>query len=161
MKNIPHFIVMSYSCHHFLAVCTFMNKHCQGWSTGRDWWYGSGGWTFLPIFPYILLLCNSWQQRGSLTKWCLSWKCIWSKAVELNSSVWKKWHPLTFIDTWWMFMETKSWMWAQWGADDMFQQWPQRKQVTFTGADFYESSMHAFVHHCHKCTVNGSNNVEK
>ena len=28
----------------------------------------------------------------------------------------KKWHPLGFVDTYWMFMETKQRMWAQWGS---------------------------------------------
>ena len=52
------------------------------------WWYGSRGWTFPPI-SY-----SRWQQRGSLTKWCLTWKGMWSKGVGLNSSKWGKLHPL-------------------------------------------------------------------
>jgi len=76
------------------------------------WWYGSRGWTVCPIFHYILLLCDRWQQRGSLTKWCLTWECIWSKVLSLNSSMRKKWHPETFINTSWTFMETNQWMWA-------------------------------------------------
>ena len=28
---------------------------------------------------YILLLCDSWQQWGSLTEWCLIWECVWSE----------------------------------------------------------------------------------
>jgi len=32
------------------------------------WWYGSLWWTFPSRFHYLLLLCNRWQQRGSLTK---------------------------------------------------------------------------------------------
>ena len=83
---------------------------------GRYWRYGSRGWTFPPIFHYIFLLCDKWQQRGSLTKWHLIWECRWSKGVSLNSSMWKKWHPLTFIDACWTFVETKQWMWAQWGG---------------------------------------------
>ena len=43
---------------------------------GRWWWYSSRGWTFPPRFCYILLPCDRWQQRGSLTEWCLTWKCI-------------------------------------------------------------------------------------
>ena len=42
--------------------------------------------------------------------------CIWSKGVSLNSSMWKKLHPLTFINACWMFIETKHWIWAQWGG---------------------------------------------
>ena len=33
---------------------------------GRCRWYGSRGCTFPPIFHYMLLLCDRWQQRGSL-----------------------------------------------------------------------------------------------
>ena len=39
-----------------------------------------------------------------------------AKGVTLNSSTKKKMHPLTFTDACWMFMETKQWMWAQWGG---------------------------------------------
>jgi len=65
---------------------------CEGWSEsnasyfimlvlgfrGRWWCYGSRGWAFLPIFHPIFLLCG---------RWCLTWKCMWSKAVWLNSSM--------------------------------------------------------------------------
>jgi len=72
---------------------------------------------FPPIFHYMLLLSDRWKQRGSLTKWCLAWKCVWNKDVELNSCVWKKLHTLTLISIWWMFMKTKEWMQAQWGYE--------------------------------------------
>ena len=42
-------------------------------------------------YSVILLPCDRWQQRGSLTKW----KRGWSKGVSLNSSTWKK---VTAID---------------------------------------------------------------
>ena len=61
-------------------------------------WYSSRGWSSPMIFHYILLLCDRRQQRGSLTKWCLTWKYAWSKGVELNSSTQKN----------------IQWMWAQW-----------------------------------------------
>ena len=83
---------------------------------GRFWWYGSRDWTFLLIFHCTLLLCGRWQQTGSLTEWCLRWECTWIKAVSLNSSVWKKWHPVTFSKHWWAFLDTSQWMWAQWGG---------------------------------------------
>jgi len=50
--------------------------------------------TFPSIFHYILLLCDRWQQRGSLTKWHLTWKCTWSKGVSPNPSRWKKIAPI-------------------------------------------------------------------
>jgi len=44
-------------------------------------WDGSRDWTFPPIFHYLLLSCDRWQQRGSLTEWHLTWKGIWSRSV--------------------------------------------------------------------------------
>ena len=85
-----------------------MSAHVRG----GCWWYRSKGWTFLVIFHYILLSCDRWQQRGSLTKWCLTWKCIWGKGASLNSCMWKKLYPLTFMTACWMFMEIKQQMWG-------------------------------------------------
>jgi len=69
---------------------------------GGCWWYGSRGWTFPPILCYMLLPRDRWQQMGTLTKWCLTWKCIQSKGVSLNSPMWKKKKPLTNIH--WCFL---------------------------------------------------------
>ena len=69
---------------------------------GRCWWYGGREWIFLPRFHYILLLCDRWQQRGSMTEWHLTWKCLWSKGVSINSSMWKRLRPLTLIDACWI-----------------------------------------------------------
>ena len=77
---------------------------------GGCWWYSSRGWTFPPIFCYILLLCNRWQQRGSLTEWHLTWKCGWSKGGSLNSSMQKIVAPLKFN------VNGDQWVWAQWGC---------------------------------------------
>ena len=92
----------------------------EGCSESNCWWYGSRGWTFPPVFYYILLPRDRRQQRSSLTEWRLMWKCVWNKGVELNSSMQKKLHPLTFIDARWMFMETKQWVWAQWSSGQCF-----------------------------------------
>ena len=64
----------------------------------------------------MLLLCDRWQQRGTLTKQFPTWKCVWSKDLSLSSSMWRKWYQLIFMDACWMFMQTKQWMWAQWGG---------------------------------------------
>ena len=40
-------------------------------------WSGSRGCTFPPIFCYFLLLCDRWQQTGSLTHWHLTQ--VWMK----------------------------------------------------------------------------------
>ena len=98
------------------------------------WWYGTRAWTFPQIFPYILLPYDRWQQKGSLRKWCLLWKCIWCKDVSLNSSMWKKWHSLIFTDSCWIFLETKQWMWAQWGSGWCVSAMVAATVVTFTDA---------------------------
>ena len=71
-----------------------------------------------PSHQYSITFCCCLTD-GSLTKGSLTWECIWSNNVELNSSTQKKkkWHPLTFIDTGWMLMETKQWLWAPWGGE--------------------------------------------
>ena len=110
---------------------------------GGRWWYGTTGYIFPPISHYILLHCDKWQQRGTLTEWHLTWKYMWSKGVSLNSSMWKKWHPLTFTDTYWTLMETKQWMWTQWEMSGVFQQWWQRceRQAMFQMAMHLSTSV--------------------
>ena len=83
---------------------------------GGHWWYGSRGWIFVSVFCSMLLLCDRWQQRGSLIDWHLPQKCVWNTGVGFNYFIQKKWHPLTFIYSYWTFMETQQWMWAQWGT---------------------------------------------
>ena len=67
-----HFVGVSYAqslgqeemykdCSESNAFCFTVLAHDV---RGRWWWYGSRSWTFLPIFPYMLLLCDRWQQRG-------------------------------------------------------------------------------------------------
>ena len=68
---------------------------------GGCWQYGSRDWTFPMILHFMSLPCDRWQQRGSLTKWCLTWKSRWNRDVELNSSIWKKLCLLTFISACW------------------------------------------------------------
>ena len=75
-SNASHFIVLA---HNIRSGC---------------WWYDSRGWTFPPISHYMLLPHDSWLQRGSLTEWCLTWTCVRSKDISLNSSTWKKLHLL-------------------------------------------------------------------
>jgi len=84
---------------------------------GRCWWYGSRGWTFPATSHSVLLLCDRWQERGSLTKWRLTRKHVWSEGVSLISSMQEKLHTLTFINACLTYTETKEWMWAQWGSD--------------------------------------------
>ena len=66
-------------------------------SRGRYWWDGSRGWTFPPIFHCILLLCDRWQQRGSLTEWHLTYDTKvwnWIPPYRIDST---HWHSLLNI----------------------------------------------------------------
>lgn len=88
-----------------ISLCSDIRNRC--------WWDSRRNWTFPPIFFYILFLCDRWQQRGTLKKWCLVRNCLWRKGVELNSSMQKELHPLMFTDTYWMF----------WRPDSGCEQW--------------------------------------
>ena len=89
------------------------------------WWYGSRGWTFPLIFPYIMSLCDERQQRVSLTKWCLTGKRIWNKDMELNSSVQKKWywHSSLLAERSWRPTSRHEHSEAISGAFQLWQQW--------------------------------------
>ena len=76
-----------------IVSCFILSAH----NIRGRWWDGSRAWTFPPVFCYTLFLHDRWQQRDGLIQWCLTWKCEWNKGVELNSSMWKKLYPLTFI----------------------------------------------------------------
>ena len=75
-----------------------MSAHNIRW---ERWWCGRRSWTFPPILQYILLLWDKWQQRGSPTEWHPTWKCVGSKGVPLNSSVWKK---MALVDSHWSLL---------------------------------------------------------
>ena len=104
--------------------------------SGRYWRYSSIGWTFPPISHYMLLPYNRWQQRGSLTEWRLTWKCVWSKGGSQNSSMQKKRHPLTSADGFSVFLHTNQWMWAQWSGGWCVSSLVPVAVSISTGADF-------------------------
>jgi len=128
-------ILLNYEgCFEINISCVIMLIH-----NIRCWCYGSRGWTFTPISHYILLQCDRWQQRGSLTPWRLTWKCGWNEGVSLNASMQKNcthWHSSMIAEHLWSpdsgceYSET---------AGSVFQLWWQ--WVTSTGADFYKHSM--------------------
>ena len=128
---------------------------------GGCWWYGSRSWTFPPISHCILLPCDRWQQRRSLTKWHLTWKCILNKGVSLNASMQKngmQWHSGTLAEHGWRPSSGCEHSEAVGGA---FQQWWQWEWVTSTGADLYSHGMQALVHCWQKRITHSGGNVEK
>ena len=92
---------------------------------GKHWWYSNRVWTFSSIF-HCFVAVQQMVAEGQPE--CLTRKCRWSKGVSLNSSMRNKWHPLTFINTCWTFLETKQSMWAQQGSG-----WCISAVVTMTG----------------------------
>ena len=126
---------------------------------GRCWWYGSRNWTFPPICHYMLLPSDRWQQRGSLIKWYLTWKCIWSKGVLLNSSMQNKMAPID-IHLHLLTIDGDQPLDLN-SVGSALQQWQQWLWVTSAGADFYKHSMQAPVHGYWRYIVNDGDYVEK
>ena len=120
-------------------------------SRGGCWWYGSRGWTFPTIFCYMLLLCDRWQV------WYLTWKLCEAKGWDW---IIPKLHPLTFIDTCWMLMETKQWIWAQWGGAWWVSAVLTVIVVIAAAADIYEHGTQTLVHCWQKCIGNRGDYVK-
>ena len=158
------FFFYSESCSESNASYFIMLAHNVG---GGCWWYDSRGCTF-PLTSHCMLLpCDRWQQRGSLTEWQLTWKCVWITSASLNYSMQKKWHPLTLSDACWILTETKQWMWTQWKMECLSNIFPTTtlplhlwNWVTSAGVGFYESSMKT-VYCWPKWIVNGVGYAEK
>ena len=89
------------------------------WPTTSEADYGGMTAEVEPSCQYsITFYCYVTVGRGGavLTTWCLTWKCVWSKDVKFTSFIQKRWHPLTFVNACWTRIETKQWMWGQWGG---------------------------------------------
>ena len=127
---------------------------------GGCWWY-SRSWTFPPTSHYILLPCDRWQQWGSLTQWRLMWKRAWSKGVSVNSSMWKKWHPLTSVMHAEHLRRPNSGCEQSETVRGAFQQWWQKQLGTLSGTAFYKHVMQALVHHLWKRIASSGDCVEK
>jgi len=128
---------------------------------GGWWWYGSRGGTFPPIPRSMLLPCDRWQQRGSLTQQCLTWKCRWRKSVPLHSSLLKKFHPLTSIDTWWSAWRPNSRCGHSEGWVLCFSSGDSDRVLPRLGAGLDEHGIQVFVHDWWKVIANGSDYAEK
>ena len=64
-----------------------------------------------PSYQYSIIFCCYVTDGSRGAAWQNGvWHGSAYKSVKLNSSMWKKWHPLTFTDACWTFMETKQWM---------------------------------------------------
>ena len=127
---------------------------------GGCWWYNSRGWTFSEAFHYILLLCDRWQQRNSLTKW--QWSACGAKVWTRIHTCRKKRHPLTFMcaECLWRPNSGREHTQMVGGAFLMWWQWVH-ESPPLVQADVYECIMQALAHHWWKCIANGGDYVEK
>ena len=67
---------------------------------------GSRVHPLLPYHQYPIMFCGraTDDSRGAAAEWCLTWKCVWSKGVSLNCSMWKngtRRHSSTFAECLW------------------------------------------------------------
>ena len=68
-------------------------------------------------YSVIFSCCMTNDSRGAVWQ-----NSTWHRSVyELKLYRWtplweKKWLPLTLINAYWILMETKQWVWAQWGS---------------------------------------------
>jgi len=130
-------------CTESIAPCFIMLMYN---SRSECWWHGSRSRTFAPIIHYILLRCDRWQQRGSLTQWHLTWKCVWSKEVSWISQCGRigiHWHSLTLAECLW---KPNSWCEHSEVVSGRFQQWCKQQWVISTGEDFDECGLQVLVH---------------
>ena len=118
---------------------------------GRCWWYGSMGWTFPLIVCSILLLCDRWQQRGSLTNGIWRGSVYEAKVYHWIPPCGKKcthWHSLMLGECFWRPNSGYKRCEAVGGAFQQREQW-QGRQATFWVAT------QSLVHGWWKCIVSG------
>jgi len=127
---------------------------------GRGWWYGSGGWTFLSIFHFVAVQQMAAEgQTDNLepnTEVHLKQRCI-TEFFPCRKNC-THWHSSVLAERLW---RPNSRCEHSKVVGGVFQHWQQRQWVTSAGADFYEHSMKALVHHCQKWITNGDDYVEK
>jgi len=79
----PRPVTLCESCSESNACYFIMLAHKFTWGC---WCYGSTGWTIPPISHYMLLLCDRWQQRGTV------WQHgVWHGSMEETKV--SKWIP--------------------------------------------------------------------
>ena len=139
--------------------------------TGRFWWYSSRGWTFPPIFHYMLLLCDRWQRRGAV------WQNDVRHGSACDSKLWNgiplckdgggrggvgvegtHWHLLMLAEQFWRpnsgYKQSEAVSGVHFSSGNSDSGSPPLVQI-------FECSMQALVHCWWKCTTNGSNYTEK
>ena len=114
------------------------------------WWYSSRDWTFPPKFHYMLLPCDSWQQRAVWKNG--NWHRMSDRFVyEAKECQWIL--PCGESDTHWHSLTIGKCLW-RWNSGyehsevvgSAFQQWKWQQRVTSTGANFYKHSVQDLVY---------------
>ena len=98
-----------------------------------------------PAHQYSITFCYCVTDGSREAIWQ---NCTWHGSAY-GAKVWnwlpscrKKWHTLTFVVAFWMFLETKEWMWAHRGGGWCISTM-ETTVVTSAGADLYECAMQA------------------
>jgi len=62
--------------------------------------------TNMPLY-FVVVWQMAAEGQSNRMEVCMKWWCV-NEFLQIE----KKWHPLTFINACWMFIETTQWMWA-------------------------------------------------
>ena len=126
--------------------------------SGGYWWYSSRGWTFPPVFHYVLLLCD--RCKGAVWQngvWCGSvYEAKVCHCIPPHGITDTYWHSLILAECLWRpnsgrehcvsAVATATW---------------KPSCLSDRRADIYRCGMQALVHCWWECIANGSDYIEK
>ena len=111
-----------------------------------------------PSHHYSITFCccvTDGSHGAVCQKWCLTWECVWSKGLSLNSSMWKK---IALVDIYGYFLNC---YWDKTVNVSTVGQWVVCFINVDSGSHCFEHSTQSFVHCWQKYRANGSDYVEK
>ena len=84
---------------------------------GRCLWYGSWSWTNIPTsVPFHVVAVWRMAAEGQSDRMVSDMEVWMEQRCDTEFFHVEKLAPINIHNTCWMFMETKQWMWAQWGS---------------------------------------------
>jgi len=119
---------------------------------GRWWWYGRGMVVVVePSHQHSVTFCCHVTEgsRGAVWQNGVCHRSVWTRGVSLNSSMWKKWYPLTFINACWTLTETKQCLCEHsevvvGGAFQQWWQWHERQAMFWSAMSISTGAAHRF-----------------
>jgi len=142
------FIHMNYIICFMSAAEKVMPPIYWCWPTMSDMDVGDMVVEVAPFHPYpVGFCCCVTDGRGTVTEWCLAWNCVPWKRGSFNSSTGEKMAPtdihcclMNVYGDQTVGMSTVRWWWCDSAV-------AAATVFTSVGADCYEHSMQALVHH--------------